>query len=557
VINLLVKDFKLQFFSGENTKKKLLGLIIRILLAGALALVVTFIFTQVMIKVSDYDRMMQRIAIESGTAVADGIDPYRAVKAYMTLFLAIISVIMIVLNVVRAYKLFFNDKDVEILIKMPVSNTDIILSKLIVIFVSHIVTSFIFVFPLFVAYYLQVGGSPRLYFVAVFYTFLSFLLEAGIALIIVYPFKLIVDYLKKHILIQFIIALVLMLGMAALYARVLNVFMDMVVNRMSDSSSVIGLFTPENIENVIRMTNIVPLIYLIQFYFSGLRNVTFLVRYIFTAGGIFLVGLAISVFAFNFFRNIRFQSKKRIKKGGVKVSSVNKALIKKELILLFKDSNNMFSFSALLIVSPILMYLVVYAINGVFSNGTFSFIALIIKDIIPLIDIVLIMLFTTIISSGASNYISNERRTMKILKTIPISPFKQLLFKVLVPFTLSAISLLISAIVLLITRVVTFNTLIFGFILSIMLLVLYMLASLKEEMKIRNEEKKNTTLSTLFAYVVPIIFLLVSIIISYLEYNVIYAYLITMGVILLMVLPFVINMRKKIDNDFLDLEVIN
>jgi len=529
VLNLLVKDFKLQFFTGSNTKRKILGLIVKILLSGLLAGVVTFIFTQVIKKVISYDR---------------------AINAYLTLFLAVISVIMIILNLFRAYRLFFNDKDVEILVKMPVANSDIILSKLIVILFSHIVTSLIFVFPIFVAYYSIVGGTPKLYFLALFYPLLSFIFEVGIALIFVYPYKLLIDYLKKHILIQFIVALAILLTLSILYARVLNIFMDMVVNNNLNI-----LFTTDYINDVINFTNkLIPLVYLIRFY---LREIAKVVPYLLISIPLFVLGLTICIFAFNFFRNVKFQAAKGKVNKKVKLYSVSKILIKKELIILFKDSSNMFSFSALLVIQPLLMWLVIYAINGVFSSGTFQYVSLIIKDIIPLIDIVLVMLFTTITSSGASNYISNERKTMKILKTIPVSPVKQVIIKVLVPFSLSFASLVISSLVLLVGGLIQFNTFIFGFILASLLLVLYMSANLKEEMKIRNDEKKNQALSTSFAYVVPIIFFLVSILISYLGYNINIAYLVTIGLIIMMFIPFVIKAKDKICSDFLDLEVIN
>ena len=86
----------------------------------------------------------------------------------------------------------------------------------------------------------------------------------------------------------------------------------------------------------------------------------------------------------------------------------------KELVLLFKDSNNIFSYAGLLIVQPFLLYLVVSALNGVFSSGTFAYYLIALPYFLPVLDIVLIMLFTVIINSGANNYISKQ----KILKLI-------------------------------------------------------------------------------------------------------------------------------------------
>ena len=78
--------------------------------------------------------------------------------------------------------------------------------------------------------------------------------------------------------------------------------------------------------------------------------------------GVFIAGVTICIFAFNYFRNLSITHKTKEREDDLKVSSIKKILIKKELVLLFKDSNNIFSFAGLLIVQPFLMYLVVSAL---------------------------------------------------------------------------------------------------------------------------------------------------------------------------------------------------
>ena len=142
-----------------------------------------------------------------------------------------------------------------------------------------------------------------------------------------------------------------------------------------------------------------------------------------------------------------------------------------ELCLLFKDSNNIFSFAGLLIVQPFLMYLVVSALNGVFSSGTFAYYLVALPNFMPVLDIVLIMLFTVIINAGANSYIGSEKRTVRIMKTIPISVFTQLIIKVGVPFVTSCISLVISTLVLLIAGVIIFKTFMSYFQIKIILML--------------------------------------------------------------------------------------
>ena len=529
MLNLLAKDFKLQFLNGSSTAKRIIQAIIMALIYALLAALVTFIFNQVLDKVIIYDR---------------------APNAYLALFLAIISVIMIVLDLVRAYKLFFNKSDTDILTKLPVTNIEIVSSKIIVMFVLHYITSLIFVYPIFISYALNIGRAPMFYFVALFYPALSFIFEAGVALIFVYPFKLVVDYLKKHLLIQFIISVLLMTSFTFLYARILNLFMDLVVN-----NNLTLLFTTESIENMLNFTDkLYPLISLVKFYLGIPRDI---LTYLVISLGIFVIGFSFSIFAFSFFRNIVFQSRRKKTRTKLHVYKANTVLIKKELTLLFKESGNIFSFSALLIVEPFLMYLIISSLNGVFTSGIFQYSTLILPGFTVFFDIVLVMLISTIITSGASQFITNEKKTVRLLKTLPIKPLKQIWIKILVPYVLSLISLIISTIVLFVTKVFDLKTWLITLLLSVLLLTAYMIVSAIEELKMKNNFKKKTVLSTIYMYVVPILFFGVSVLLSLKNMEPVIVYLAATVLILGSGIPFLINILVKTNDYFLDLEIVN
>lgn len=530
MLNLLIKDFKMIFLGdSDSLKKKILSLIFTAVMLISFIVVETFIFNMVINKVKDY----------SGAA-----------PVFLTLFLFIISCIMIILNLLNAHKLFFNEKDVEQLTRYPVTNGEIISSKLIFLLIMHYIYSLMFVYPIFVSYASIIGRAPMFYFICIFYPLLSFLFEAGVALLLVYPFKLVIDYLKKHILIQFIVALVIMIMACYLYSNILSIFMNLVVNNNLDV-----LFTTSSIENLKGIVEyFVPISFLSRVY---LGTSTQIIPYICISIGIFMLGVTFSIFSFNYFRSIKFNSKKRERKKDLKVNSLNKILIKKELTLLFKDSNNIFSFTGLLIIQPFLMYLVISALNNVFSTGTFQYYTLVVPNFIPLLDIVLVMLFTLIINSGANSYISNEKNTIRIMKTIPVSVERQLIIKVLVPFIASVISLVISTLVLLIFNIISVQTFIFGLILSILLLLIFELISLKEELKIRINKPRSTFLSSLYSYLLPIAFFISALLSTYLGLHIIVAYIIGFVVIILLGIPFMVRLKESINSNFMDLEHVN
>lgn len=530
MLNILVKDFKILLFSDKSSVgKKVLSFILTFLMIGVFIAIEVFLFTMIIDKVKIYD----------GAAVV-----------YLTLFLFIVSCIIIILDLLMANKLFFNEKDIEQLTRYPITNEQIIISKLVFLFGTHFFTSFLFTYPLFISYGNLMGRAPMYYFSVLFYPVLTFLFECGVALIFVYPFKLLIDYLKKHVLIQFIVSIVFMVGACFLYSEVLKIFMDLVVNNNLNK-----LFTVDSIHNLSSFVKkLIPIKFLVQYYITQSGGIT---EFICISLGIFLIGVSIAIFAFSYFRNLRISSVSKEVAGDIKVLSVKKILIKKELVLLFKDSNNIFSFAGLLIIQPFLLYLVVSSLNGVFSNGAFAYYMLALPNFIPVLDIVLIMLFTIIINSGSNNYIGSEKKTIRIMKTIPISSFTQVLIKVGVPFVLSCISLILSTLVLLIFKVISFQTFFFSTFMTIILLLVFEIISLKEELSIKMNKPKSSLLSSIYSYLLPIAFLATSLILSYFELNIVFAYLISLVVIILLGLPFIINFKSKTVNKFLDLEVVN
>lgn len=530
MLNILVKDFKLLLFGDKSSiGKKILSLVFTALMLAVFIAIEVFLFTMIIEKVKTYKG---------------------AAPLYLTLFLFIISCIMIILNVITAHKLFFNEKDIEQLTRYPITNDQIILSKLVFMVGSHFITCLLFTYPIFLAYGQILGRAPMYYFITLFYPLLSFLFEGGVALMLVYPYKISLDYLKKHTLVQFIVALVFMFVASFAYSKVLTTFMDLVVNNNLNI-----LFTTNTINSLSHTVKyFVPINFLVD-YFLGNSRVLF--QYVCISLGIFILGLSISIFAFNYFRNISIQGNSKERTTDLKVISLKKILLKKELTILFKDSNNIFSFGGLLIVQPFLLYLVISALNGVFSSGTFAYYLIALPHFIPVLDIVLIMLFTVIINAGANNYIDAEKRTMRIMKTIPVNVFTQLIIKVSVPFLTSVASLLVSTIILWATKTISFQTFAFGTLITIVLLFVFELVSLWEELSIKFNKPKSSFLSGVYSYLLPLVFLSVSLVLTYFEVNIIVAYLASTGVILLLSLPFVIRFRYRTINKFLDLEVIN
>ena len=167
------------------------------------------------------------------------------------------------------------------------------------------------------------------------------------------------------------------------------------------------------------------------------------------------------------------------------------------------------------------------------------------------------MLFTLIINQGANNYISMENKNVRLMKTIPVNLYKQLFIKVIIPFILSSASLFVSILVLAITQVISITTAIFGFILSITLLAIFEIVSLFEELKVKRNQPRSTTFSTLYSYLLPLVYFASTLLLSYIGVNVFLVYLIALVAILLTSLPYIIKIKERIARMFIELEIVN
>lgn len=150
-----------------------------------------------------------------------------------------------------------------------------------------------------------------------------------------------------------------------------------------------------------------------------------------------------------------------------------------------------------------------------------------------------------------------EHATIKVMKTIPVKYSKQIFIKIIIPFIMSSASLLITFLVLLIGGVINFKVFFFGIFLVELLLVVFDIVSLKEELCVRHKKPRSTYLSNLYSYLVPLIFFLVTCVFSYFKVSIYVACLLGGLVIVLFGLPIALYLMKKANSLFMELDMVN
>ena len=530
MLNLIAKDFKLMFAKNGSRSSRIISWVFT-LLAGLLFIALeTYLFYTILNKVAVYDG---------------------AAESFFILFLFIISVLMIFVGVAAAKKSFFSHNDVTQLATYPISSAKKICSKLFFLVIMMYLLNLVFSMPLFIAYGASFHKMLIYFYTSLYYPFLILLFELGFAFILVYPFKLAMDFLKKHFLAQLIAMVIVSLGLAILYSYVLNLFISLVSNNQLDR-----LFTSDNIALISNIADkLIPVNFLIKAIVE--YNFAMIFPYIGISLGIFIIGFSLIIYFYSYFSTFTLENNKKAKEHKYRKTSQAMSLVKKELILLFRDSNYLFSFTALLFVEPLLTFLVVKAINTIFTSGNIAYYVAVVPNLIPLADVLLMLLFGAIISSGSSNYISSEKKSIRFIKSIPVSPMKQLSIKVAIPMFLSILFDLLSWIVLVFTNTITLITFFYGLAMSILLIVLVNIVSLYEELKIKRGKDRNSLISSLYSYLLPFVFFLLGVLLAYQRVDINFIYLIGLALEVLASLPFVINIKPRVLNLFLELEVIN
>lgn len=530
MLTLLIKDFKLMFAQEKSLAKRIITALFTLIFVGFFVGVETFLFTAVLGKIEKFP----------------GAD-----RSFMVLFLAVISILMAVGGVFQAKKLFFNEKDIQQLSIHPISNGMQIFSKLVFLFLIHYATSFLFTYPLFIAYGTLHAKTMMYYYVALFYPAATFLFEMGVSLIFVYPVWILLEYLRKHVVIEFTVSVVLLIGLTYLYSLVLEMFVSLVANNELNT-----LFTLESMAVMARLEQwAVPVNFLASIFLDFRKSA--MGQYLGIAGGLFFLGVSITVYMFHRVRNISVDIKPAKPPKKFKPHGVTYGLIKKELSLITKNPDYIYSFSGLLIIQPMLTYLIITAVNAVFTSGTFLYYTTLFPNFVSIVDVFFVMMIAVIINSGANQYISMEERTIKNLKTIPVGYRKQIYIKLLIPFTLSEIFLLISLIVLYAFGVFTLLTAAFSLLLTTVFLFVFDFISLREELNIRHGKPRSTYMSSVFSYLLPIVYIAVSIYLSYTGLELSILYLVGTAIFAVIGVPVIVSVNRNMGKWFMELEAIN
>lgn len=501
------------------------------------------------------------IALECFIAVTldKKIEAYSSYGSYdfLVLCLFLTMVVGIFFAMLKARSSLFNESDSRVTLPLPIPPSTEIMAKVVYIYAEAVLMELFIATPLLICYGASRHFIPYYYVFSILYPFIISVFIMGIALIFAIVYQQFYKLVKRSDIAQFVIASLLVIALCYLYKVILTLFLTALTD-----SAIGGVLSPKLVETIHDgLPCFLPVSYWLEAIILQERILSNVL--ISLGASFFSASLGIAITCLVFYHELRNGSKsfsKAKKEKKIVLDKPFKALLKKEMSLLFKDSTNIFSYSSLLIMCPFLTYAVISSLNSlIYSN--LEFYAAYFPELISGINLTLILLFVAVINSSSSLAMSREGKALKIVKSIPISSDKQLLAKLLIPTFFSFLSLLITIIVLLSSGVISapvfFSSLAIGALLVLFTNVFGLYCDMHDRSAKEIKMKLgifNDLIPLLFPFVIFFLFFLLSI---YLMCPSWALYLIAFCLSAALLVPIGIIVYRRYPKAFLEMEVSN
>lgn len=476
---------------------------------------------------------------------------------FLVLSLFLTMLVGVFFSMIKARASLFNESDSRVTLPLPIPPSTEIMAKVVYIYAEAVLMELVIATPLLICYGATRHFIPYYYVFSILYPFIISIFIMGIALLFALIYQQLYKLIKRSDIAQFVVASLLVIGLCYLYKVVLTLFLTALTD-----SAIGGVLSPSLVDAIHNaLPGFLPVSYWLE---AIILKERVLPDVLIALGASFLSAiLGIAITSLVFYHELRNGSRTLSKVKRARKMTLDKpfkALLKKEMDLLFKDSTNIFSYSSLLTMCPFLTYAVVSSLNSlIYSN--LEFYAAYFPELISGINLTLILLFVAVINSSSSLAMSREGKALKVVKSLPIASDKQLLAKLIIPVFFSFLSLLLTCVVLLSTSVIRVPVFFSALAIGALLVLFTNVFGLYCDMHDRSAKEKKMKLSSLndiipllFPFVIFLLFFLLSI---YLKCPSWALYLIAFCFSAILFIPVGIAVYRHYPQAFLEMEVSN
>ncbi len=531
IITLLFKEFRLGFRGRDESLSSRIVKNVLTLLGGILFVALLSFLTGAL-----YDKL---------TAYS-----YSAPFHTLVFFLFIVLAVTILEGATRARKCLFDKDDSQVIAPLPIARHQVILSKMLYIYLVQLVELALLSMPLLITFGVKVNFPYWYHVMSVVYCLLLSVFSTGLSFLLSLLFQVFYLLLKDRNLIQFALASVLVVLLCYAY----QVFLDLFLVSLSDSA-LTGTLSTEFVQGLADTTFFLVPVFSMLDLFMGHDNIVSNVLIIL---GLLVFAVAAGYLAADFALSKRLffrEKEKSVDIASFRIDSPKKALLKKELLLLFKDSSNTFSYTSVLIMLPFLSFVVLSSLKATLTYNLSVFLAYY-PETLNVVFLALFLLFVGIVNAGNALKPSLEGKALTVSKILPYKPSYVLLVKLLCPSLLSLLSSTISLLVLAGTNTLSWP--LFGVALaaSLLLILAMNLLSLLGDIHDLGESKARLSfLSSMASYLVPVAILAIGLVLSFSGAKRETIYLSSFLLSLLALVPLLLFPPKRVDRLYRRMEV--
>lgn len=378
--------------------------------------------------------------------------------------LNIINIVMLVFlfiySIEKERKMILYSPDKKLLLRLPVKSSHIFLSKICVIFIFNYIISFIVYLTIGILLTILLDANVIIILLTLLTSLVITFLSLFVSTILLVPYAKIINFIKKCpfialILLVFIVSLFIYLYL--LFLNILQVFIE--------TGSIRHLFNEQFINN---MMNIFKYSYFINIFSTLIVNPN-INNLLVSVSSIVVLGLLIFfVSKLIFYKSLYLSPKEtRLRKNNTLIKhSPLFAMLKKELISIYRNPKQLFLYFVIPLVLPILIIGTSNIFIKLVSNALGIYIDF---EILLLVS----LLFISLINSFSGNLISKDGLSFLKYKTYPLNTNKILLSKIIFNLILSALSVII-------TFILSFTILKINIIDSILLFVILLIFTVSQ-----------------------------------------------------------------------------
>lgn len=459
----------------------------------------------------------------------------------------VMGIILTIVGVVFEVKIFLKSKDAFIVARFPMSNTQIFISQLIIVYINLLAISLIIFLPLLLMYGWANAILSFLFVLgAIFTTFLAPLIPFALATLIFVPAMYILILLDNKNILKLILFLLFLTFAFICYNILLNFLADFYVHQRVDSGvyqTVVSFIGALNIKwNIFTYLNSL-------LYFDNILASLGLILGAFAV--IMAIGILVAVPAYSRVRKNILEGNKSIFEKMTKIADDKPfvAILKKEAKTVVRTSTYAYFYLGICIVTPVMVFLtnsLVQKVGSAQMGGNIAF----------GISLIVVLAFMCMINSFSASAISREGKEFYITKIIPVDFRLQLIAKGALNFILSFLALVSSVVILLSMEFISIVQGLIVFLVAIFLAVGIILNGFNINVShphikansLGEESQTNTTLILVISFVLSAILGLIAIIFSFLiNFVTIYLILLSISIIYfaINILIFIFTTNKK------------